>query len=274
MRSLILNSASDASTNNATDYLHQKLDKTGFSYANRSYGAGSAAGLVDVTGSNLPLWLSFAEVGFHSQVSCIYNTSTAYQIERLQVPAGWTLSIYQAGGSYPNGAATGGWVYAGYSPDDIFSWGAIYSKESRKSYVSVATGATTLKDSWAFYDFNNIQCDIDFTARDNSVHVNYTSKIISVTPGEDVPWPSYADEVIDKVTNWLWVFSYVDSSFGGSYLGRTLRVSVNQLKNSTGDFSATTTLRGVSNYPTSCIDNVLVSRSSARLVAANTTLPI
>ncbi|KIW56560.1 hypothetical protein PV05_05213 [Exophiala xenobiotica] len=43
LRSLILNSASDASSTNVSGYLHQKLDKTGFLYLNRSYGVGSGA---------------------------------------------------------------------------------------------------------------------------------------------------------------------------------------------------------------------------------------
>ncbi|KIW56561.1 hypothetical protein PV05_05214 [Exophiala xenobiotica] len=98
--------------------------------------------------------------------------------------------------------------------------------------------------------------------------------LISVTPEAEIPWPAYANAVIDKATNWLWVFSYVDSSFGGSYLGRTLRLNVNQLQNSTGDFSDAMTLRGVSDYLISCVDNVLVALSSARLVASNATSPV
>ncbi len=95
-----------------------------------------------------------------------------------------------------------------------------------------------------------------------------------MTPEAEIPWPAYANAVIDKATNWLWVFSYVDSSFGGSYLGRTLRLNVNQLQNSTGDFSDAMTLRGVSDYLISCVDNVLVALSSARLVASNATSPV
>lgn len=274
LRSLILNSASDASSTNVSGYLHQKLDKTGFLYLNRSYGVGSGAGLVDVPGSNSPRWISYSEPAFHSEVSCIYNASSAYRIDKLQVPSGWSLSIYQAAGSYPTGASTGGWVYVGYSPQDIFSWGAVYSNATRKSYVALATGASPSADAWSFNDFKNIQCQIDFRARTYGVVVNYTNNLISVTPEAEIPWPAYANAVIDKATNWLWVFSYVDSSFGGSYLGRTLRLNVNQLQNSTGDFSDAMTLRGVSDYLISCVDNVLVALSSARLVASNATSPV
>ncbi|ETI26819.1 hypothetical protein G647_10264 [Cladophialophora carrionii CBS 160.54] len=287
LRSVILNSASDASTTNSSGHLHQKLDKIGFLYLNRSYGVGAATGLVDVvaTGpSSPPHWISYSEPGFHSEVSCIYNASSAYRIDKLDTPSGWTLNIYQAAGSYPTGASTGGWVYVGYSPLDIFSWGATYSNKTRRSYLSLTTAATASQDAWSFSQLKDIQCQLDFQAKNFSILVNHTNNIISVTPGAEGPWPSYADAVIDKVTNWLWVFSYVDSSFGGSYLGRTLRLNVNQLQNATGgDFSSTstntstttsTTLRGVADYVTSCIDDVLVALSSARLVAANATRPV
>ena len=54
IRGLILNSGSAASSTNGSKPLHQKLDKTGFSYVGRSYGAGSAAGLVDVPAVSQP----------------------------------------------------------------------------------------------------------------------------------------------------------------------------------------------------------------------------
>ncbi|KIW13149.1 hypothetical protein PV08_08336 [Exophiala spinifera] len=274
LRNLILNSASDASTTNSSGHLHQKLDKTGFLYLNRSYGVGAATGLIDVAGTSSPQWVSYFEPGFYSNVSCIYNASSAYRIDKLDTPSGWTLNVYQAAGSYPTGDSTGGWVYVGYSAMDIFSWGVIYKNKTRRSYVSLTTAANESQDAWSFSGFNNIQCQIDFEARNYSVQVNHTNSVISVTPKEGLQWPSYADAVIDEVTTWLWVFSYVDSSFGGSYLGRTLRLNVNQLQNATGDFSSDTTLRGVSDYLSSCVDNILVALSSARLVAANATLPV
>lgn len=274
LRSVILNSASDASTTNSSGHLHQKLDKTGFLYLNRSYGVGAATGLLNVATSSSPHWISYSEPGFYSEVSCIYNASSAYRIDKVDAPSSWTLSIYQAAGSYPTGASTGGWVYVGYSPMDIFSWGAMYTNKTRRSYVSLTTAATASQDAWSFNEFKNIQCQIDFQARNYSILVNYTNSIISVTPGAEIQWPNYADEVIDKVTNWLWVFSYVDSSFGGSYLGRSLRLNVNQLQKATGDSSSTTTLGAVSDYLTSCVDDVLIALSSARLVAANATRPV
>ncbi len=135
--------------------------------------------LVDVPGSNSPRWISYSEPAFHSEVSCIYNASSAYRIDKLQVPSGWSLSIYQAAGSYPTGASTGGWVYVGYSPQDIFSWGAVYSNATRKSYVALATGASPSADAWSFNDFKNIQCQIDFRARTYGVVVNYTNNTTS-----------------------------------------------------------------------------------------------
>ena len=122
LRGLIVDSASGVSTTNTTGLLHQKLDKTEFSYINRSYGLGSAAGVIDIPGTKDPQWCSYIEPGFVSAYSCINNASSAYVLEELPVPQGWELAVYQAEGEYPNAVETGGWIYAAYAPADIFSW--------------------------------------------------------------------------------------------------------------------------------------------------------
>jgi hypothetical protein len=274
LRGLIVNSASGASTTNTTGALHQKLDKTGFSYINRSYGLGSAAGLVDIPGTKDLQWYSYTEPGFVSEYSCINNASSAYVLEELPVPQGWELAVYQAEGEYPNGVETGGWIYAGYAPADIFSWGATYSNQSRSSYMSMATPANQSDDAWSFADFNNVQCQINFSAKNFHVLVNYTSKLISVTPISGIPWPTFGDAVMDEVALWLWAMSYTDGSFGGSQLGRSLRVNVNQLQNATGDYSNVTKLKGVADFVASCVDDVFVALGSVRYVAANQSAPV
>ena len=60
---------------------------------------------------------------------------------------------------------------------------------------------------------------------------------MSVTPTSEIPRPTFGDAVMNEVALWLWAMSYTDGSFGGSQLGRSLRVNVNQLQNATGGYS-------------------------------------
>jgi len=159
----------------------------------------------------------------------------------------------------------------GYAPQNIFSWGAAYSSEYQRAYISFSTLANKTADLWGFREFNHMQCRIDFEARNFGVLVNYTSKTISATPKDAIPWPFYANPVGSRIVDWLWAFSYTDTSFGGSYLGRSLRVNVDKLQSSIGNANNATALQGLADFLTSCVDNILVSLASAQLVGLNET---
>ena len=74
-----------------------------------------------------------------------------------------------------------------------------------------------------------MQCYVNYTAKSFTVVVDQTNMSISVTLGQLLPWPDYGDAVLEKVTSWLEGFSYTDNAVGGSTLGRSLRVNVNEL---------------------------------------------
>ena len=140
--------------------------------------------------------------------------------------------------------------------------------------MSMATPANQSDDAWSFADFNNVQCQINFRAKNFHILVNYTSKSISVTPTSEIPWPTFGDAVMDEVATWLWAMSYTDGSFGGSQLGRPLRVNVNQLQNATGDYSSVTRLKGIADFVASCVDNIFIALKPVRYVAANQSAPV
>ncbi|KAF1810596.1 hypothetical protein P152DRAFT_450967 [Eremomyces bilateralis CBS 781.70] len=276
MRGLLLNSASGASVVKPQDAIHAKLDKTGFVYKGRSYGMGAAAGLVDlITAGSTVQAIFYVDEGFESVVSCHYNRSSAYRLERMN-NVGSLYSIYWLKGYYPNGAKVhveGETIYSARKPYDIFSWGAAYSRLEKVIYLPMASPATPDNDKWSFSEFNATQCEIRFTPRRFNVEANYTSSEIRVTPGSDIPWPNYSDAVIEKIRYWLWAMSYVDGGFGGSQLGRSLRLNVDKLQASR-NISETTTMRAIEDYVASLVDNILIGLVSTRMIVGNESAPV
>jgi hypothetical protein len=70
LQGLILNSAPTASSRLGGDTIHSKLDNTGYSYVNRSYGVGAVAGLGDNTLAPTMLSYSYQEVGHQATITC------------------------------------------------------------------------------------------------------------------------------------------------------------------------------------------------------------
>ena len=217
--------------------------------------------------------ITITESGFLADVSCIRNASSAYFVEQLPLQADFV--IYQAGGSYPGGQTTGGWIYTGYDSRDIFSWGTIYDNETTSAYIPLSTPAEAFNDPWTFSAFNATQCRIDFSVRNFQVVVNATSRSIDVAPTKDIPhWPEYGHTVLDQVTHWIWAMSYLDGSIGGSQLGRSIRLNINSLQNATGGHDDDILMRGIADYVASVTDNIMVALASTELVAANRTTPV
>lgn len=272
LRGLLLNSASSASATNVTGTLHAKLDKTGFVYANRSYGMGSAAGLISNNVTSNPLSLSYRETGFESTVSCVYNKSSQFRLVELPNPNNW-FRIFQAIGSYFKDDTSWGFS-AGYLPQDILSWGPEYSADLRSIFIPMTTPASSKQDDWGFRDFNATQCQVQFTMRSFTVRVNYTSKRIEVTPADPVPWANYGDAVVSRVKNWLRSMSSADSFVGGSQLGRSLRLNVEALKSATDSTSEAILMQGIEDHIASLVDNTIIALLSARFIAGKQSTPL
>jgi hypothetical protein len=275
LRGLLLHQASESSAVIGEEPLHAKLDKTGFVYKNRSYGMGAAAGLIDLSkATSIVRSISYDQEGLKSAVSCYYNTSSAYRLVRWDLSP--QFSTYRVQGFYPTGQeyhVPGDTIHSGRYPRDLFSWSAAYSKPKRALYLPMASPATRDTDDWRFADFNATQCEIRFTPHTFTVNANYTGKQIWVTQGPEIDWPDFADEVITKVGSWLHSMSYVDGGFGGSQLGRSVRLNVNRLQGS-GNGSEAILMQAIEDHVTSLVDNILVALVSALMVIGKQSAPL
>lgn len=236
-RAALSSSASFASLNFALNKMHAKLGNSGYFYTNRSYGAGTAAGFVDPAGQHEPKGYTYDESGFRSQVSCHYNPDMAFEL--IPWDNNISLAAYNASGTRSDPANIP------VIPANYFSWGthgilglqAVYSSQTKEPndkgiYVSVRTLASDTDDCWDIRYFDKFQCRIDFEAQDFHVHVNETSKTISVSPkdNEPKPWPFYGDAVAGEVALWLLFASSQEGCFSGSMLGRAMGLNREQLR--------------------------------------------
>ena len=275
LRGSILQAASDASL--AKNSSHQKLDKTGYTYLGRSYGMGSAAGLINPPAAS-PQWFSYNERGVYANASCWHNDSSTFRIEgvaNVNLSLSYhNLGIYNTTGFRGDGSAVGEMPIVAYQGMDIVSWQMTEPQNdpSNRSIISIATYPTD-EDEWSFAPFNATYCHIDFSAQEFAVLVNNTNKTVQVTPTNVIDWPEYSPNVTHKVQTWMQSFSDFDTTFGGSVLGRYMRLNVNSLQNATTSDDQTF-YQGIADFLASCTDDVLVALLSAQLVGANSTVPV
>ena len=97
----LLSSAASASSigNRHKPIVHPKFDNTQFSYRGRSYGVGAPAGLTDllISSNNQVAGYIYQEEGYLTNVSCIYNETSAFTLKGPV--AEW---IYEASGMLPD----------------------------------------------------------------------------------------------------------------------------------------------------------------------------
>lgn len=272
MRGLTLHSASQASSGNATGHFHTKLDKTGFNFVNRSFGAGGPVGLMATAGNQNPMWISYDEFGFYSTISCEYNYSTAFVLEESFLPINdWGVYVFISNGTLQNGAQADQVVYTASSEDGVFAWDV--QSEDKAIYLSIRTPANASDDEWAFADFDAIQCRIDFVTRHHTVLANYTDMTIQVTPGDEYAWLDYASTVIFFLSNQLRLLSAEDDA-SVSEIGRSMRLNIDILQNSTEIWTNQTLLEGVQDFMASMVDDCLVTLTATQLIATNLTMPM
>ncbi|KAH7144826.1 hypothetical protein DER46DRAFT_672520 [Fusarium sp. MPI-SDFR-AT-0072] len=177
---LLANSVSQASSRNFSTPAYQKLDGTGYFYHGRSYGVGSAIGLLQPTYSGDPNAIirrySFVEDGYYANVSCHYNKSSQLSFaksDRVSTPDGiYGPQGYWVHGSLPNGQWAGfptwGVLYEGFTTSI-----AAVNNQSRYMYGFLAGDAYSM--------LNQTQCEVWFTPSRFNVSVDMDAKNISVT---------------------------------------------------------------------------------------------
>ena len=85
LHALLMAAAASATPPDGSTPLRTKPDETQYVYNGRSYGIGSAVGLI--SDSSMPgnvSFYTFNETGYDPQVKCIYNQSAAYIIKAEQ----------------------------------------------------------------------------------------------------------------------------------------------------------------------------------------------
>ena len=211
IKGLLLPSARDASVITNDKHMHAKLDKTGYTYQDRSFGTGSVAGFADIDGANLTNWYNFNETGFLTTFNCFYNDSVDYDFSKVSPPES-TISIWQFSGYTAEGDLGGYLSYAAWTRQDLFAWIPSWNNATRNIKVQIFTGANKTNDPWSFAQFQHIQCDIHLEARLFRVHINTTSKVVASSPIDraEIAWPHFGDTVAAMVVSALGDLTFID----------------------------------------------------------------
>ena len=180
---LILVAAEDASNRNGGTSNHAKLDKTGYIYTTRSYGAGASVGLMDDS-LDQPTSYTYNETEYLTEALCAYNATSNFGLKELPIPFlnDFGDTFYLTHGSLPNGAGPNGLgdlvVNGPHGAVAMFA-GSNVSNASSSHYVAFAVANDT-PDMYSI--LANMQCEVTFEPFDFSVTVNVTNHSISVLP--------------------------------------------------------------------------------------------
>ena len=189
LQGLILNSAASASPTNgsrkhpaADAVYHNKLDNTGYTFVNRSFGVGSSVGLSDSDFANSLTAYSYEEVGLHPVVRC--TDSEPVNITFVDaIDTGLSdISLFQVTGSLPNGYIVNAVAANTLSEPPVF----VASGTLDTSFVAFAVGPGT-----SFYArLRGIQCQVSFSPQLYTIKVDVTNSTIAVSPVQSSEPPS------------------------------------------------------------------------------------
>ncbi|KAF2002965.1 hypothetical protein P154DRAFT_561474 [Amniculicola lignicola CBS 123094] len=252
-------------------HIHTKLDRSGYSFIGRSYGAGGTVGLVPIPVVQFPLSYTFAEVGLQAQVECQYNQSSTFELKFVQ--SGTQLMEFNSDGRFamPDGQNSS-FTFSQYGRlgQDFFSWGERFS--NRTQYLALAAVPVTVKQNtcspkdnppqcgYGYAILDKISCRMNFTANSMKVGVDAVARTISVEPKHEAEWPSYADDMLYEVSREMGWISANDGTFGGSGLGSAIKSNIKILAsnlNQTYGSDNSTTLRAVESFVADMFDNSL-----------------
>ncbi|KAL1632893.1 hypothetical protein SLS58_011286 [Diplodia intermedia] len=145
----------------------------------------------------------------------------------------------------------------------------------------ISTLANKTHDNYGFFGFNATQCEIDWKFREFLLDVDAVKKTISVTTSNETDWPDYGDAFLANLTSKLAAFTYNDGSFGGSMLGRAMRMNTDNLNwtmHQTGSETEMATedilLRSLEDFITYAFDSSIIAMASSLAVLTNATIPV
>ena len=281
IQSSLLASASTASaenTRNGISTLHAKLDKTGFSYHDRSYGVGASAGLADDAVPTAATNYTYYEPGILTNMSCIYNDTAALDFNYLSAPLqemSWLVSVWELQGQLPDGTGveTAAATILNHS---IVLWQASGSYHP-ELYIGIAVSNLTDNAHGNVSRLNNIQCSMTFAPTNFSVLVDVTNRTFAVNPLESIEWPIGGQNLsLHTLTTLNWIAESAGSGFYESITGLSLANNIANLAqsqgyNDTNDASNATVLEAVADSFLNMIDNAFVAFASAKIMVLQDT---
>ncbi|KAH8812641.1 hypothetical protein F5884DRAFT_631570, partial [Xylogone sp. PMI_703] len=270
LQGLILDSAAGATSRTGGNITRPKLDKTTYSYVNRSYGVGSVVGLADdaIAHQYKATKYSFMENGFETQVSCIYNQSSRWGLVPSDgQPDFWYLHVFEAFGWLPNSPNA-----LDYTAATMLHNPAIVALASDTSGGQNYFGITTDADNYVA--LNNTQCQVLFTQKEFSVDVDVLNRTITVNPKEENTWltnQTTLDRYTDKIIGVPYdISTSLSTSLYVNGLGNAILANVENVQYSNG-MNAQSNLTGLAAALTSIMDDAMVAFGSAQIMLANDT---
>ncbi|EQB44787.1 hypothetical protein CGLO_16422 [Colletotrichum gloeosporioides Cg-14] len=194
-----------------------KLDNTDYFFEGRTYGVASSVGIADNGLKKSVRKYRFEEVGYLSQVKCLYNSSTNFRIGKE-----YPHRTFAVTGFLPDSVGSAQWSeYIGATSDSIVAIGVADSPQSPRRYISIAAGEK-------YRVLNTTQCTVEFVPTLFQVTVDVKDKSVGVVPMSGVDVQDIDPERIltrsavrelDSMSNSL-------QSFYGSVLGDALLSSI------------------------------------------------
>lgn len=279
----LLSSASAATPPDNSERLHGKLDNSGFTYINRSYGVGASVGLLDqpIITNDLTVSYSYLEDGYVPTVSCIYNQSSNFMLQNTTYQ--W---VYEAYGELPDSdSGPEESSYIGHTMDSIVAIGVAHFAASPgaggdsgdeqqrapnlRRYIAFAAGL-----DYEFLDM--VQCTVDFTPTRFNVSVQLGGRNITVTPLSG----SYDIDPNRNLTNTLLrqfeLLSNDETNLYVSLVGNAFNDSITDFQTAQTALGHAidanqSTLEGVANSIVAMTDDMLQAYASAQLIVGNKT---
>ena len=257
----ILSSAANANGLNNLSHPHAKFDNTRYTYSGRSYGVGATVGLGDlaITRDPLATQYNYQEIGYSTQVSCIYNMSNALSVVNE------STYLYGVRGYLPDSPPhSPEYVnYVGTDDEAIVALSVSTNDHSPRRYLAIVAGSS--------YNFlNATQCAIDFTPTLFNISVAIAGQNITMVPDVQVAdFDPIRNLTRTAMTHFSGV-SAIETNFYLSQVGNALNSSIAGWKLShPGASDDEATLAGLEQAFLAMADDILVGFGSAQYVVGN-----
>lgn len=267
---IIVVNARDATSRSGGVKSHDKLDKTGYLYLTRSFGAGSTVGLVDGLSSKVgnastlgTRAYAYQEKTLAAQVACTRNVSADVWVRKMTTPGGWALKVCTMDATLPDGQTR---FSAAAALDDerafVLAVGDL-GKETNKAYLTLATH---VGESNSFYNrLHHVQCTLEYTELTVEISVDVSNRTIAVTPGDEKP-PEESRFLATYATTKLWdISSVLMTTSWTSLLGDMFLNNIANTEAFVHD-QEDATLRGVEDSIQSMVDSILESLGAAQVM--------